>query len=52
MNYLYWNFIDQHRDLFKRQPYIVSNLNKMDIEKMRQQAQEFINQVMSHTVAE
>jgi deoxyribodipyrimidine photolyase-related protein len=52
MNYLYWNFIDQHRDLFKRQPYIVSNLNKMDIEKMRQQAQEFINQVMSHTAAE
>lgn len=42
MNYLYWNFIDQHRDLFKRQPYIVSNLNKMDIEKIRQQAQEFI----------
>lgn len=52
MNYLYWNFIDQHRDLFKRQPYIVSNLAKMDIEKMRQQAQDFINQVMNYTTAE
>ena len=42
MNYLYWNFIDQHRTLFARQPYIVSNLKKIDIEQVRKQAQEFI----------
>ncbi len=45
MNYLYWNFIDQHRDLFKRQPYIVSNLSKMNIEQIKQQAQEFIDTI-------
>jgi len=42
MNYLYWNFIDKHRDLFKRQPYIVSNLDKMDVAEIRRQASEFI----------
>jgi deoxyribodipyrimidine photolyase-like uncharacterized protein len=42
MNYLYWNFIDKHRELFKRQPYIVSNLAKIDIEEMRKQANDFI----------
>lgn len=46
MNYLYWNFIDKHRDLFKRQPYIASNLNKIDVELIRKQAQEFIDGVI------
>ncbi len=43
MNYLYWNFIDKHRDLFKRQPYIVSNLDKVDIDDIKRQANEFIS---------
>lgn len=45
MNYLYRNFIDKHREVFKRQPYIVSNLNKVDIQLMKKQAQEFIDSV-------
>lgn len=47
MNYLYWNFIDKHRDLFNRQPYIVSNLNKVDIDQIRKQAKDFIDTIVS-----
>lgn len=43
MNYLYRNFIDKYRDLFKRQPYIVSNLGKVDIKNIRKQAKTFID---------
>jgi deoxyribodipyrimidine photolyase-related protein len=46
MNYLYWNFIDQHRELFKRQPYIVKNLDKIDIDQMRLQAKAFIDSIV------
>lgn len=46
MNYLYRNFVDRHRDLFARQPYIVSNLNKVDIELIRKQAKEFIESMV------
>ena len=45
-NYLYWNFIDKHRDLFKRQPYIVWNLSRIDVEKVRKQAKEYIEQTI------
>lgn len=45
MNYLYRNFVDKHRDLFARQPYIVSNLNKVDIRKIKQQTQDFIDSI-------
>ncbi len=45
MNYLYRNFVEKHRSFFARQPYIVSNLKKIDITKVKQQAQTFINQI-------
>lgn len=43
MNYLYRNFVDKHRDLFKRQPYVVNTLDKLDIEQIRAEAQDFID---------
>lgn len=45
MNYLYRNFVDKHRTLFARQPYMVSNLNKVDIAMIRKQAQDFIGSI-------
>jgi deoxyribodipyrimidine photolyase-like uncharacterized protein len=50
-NYLYRNFVDKHKELFQRQPYIVSNLWKIDIEEMRRQAREFISQVTNDITA-
>lgn len=45
MNYLYRNFVDTHRALFKRQPYVVSNLQKVDLQQIRLDAQQFIDSV-------
>lgn len=42
MNYLYWNFVDKNKELFKRQPYMISNLSKVDIDDIRRQSEEFI----------
>lgn len=43
MNYLYRTFIDTHKELFRRQPYMVSNLAKIDIDAMKQQTHAFIS---------
>jgi|GEM_PF-2236934 len=45
MNYLYRNFVDTHRALFKRQPYVVSNLQKVDLQQIRLEAQQFIDSI-------
>jgi deoxyribodipyrimidine photolyase-related protein len=47
LNYLYRNFVDQHQDLFTRQPYITKHLNTIDREKIRQESQEFLMQLAS-----
>ena len=44
MTHLYWDFIDRHQDIYEkgRQPYILSNLRKIDIEKIRSLKAQFI----------
>lgn len=44
-NYLYWNFVDENKEIFKktRQPFIVKNLEKIDIEKIKVLKEKFIN---------
>lgn len=45
-NYLYRNFIEKHWDLFKRQPYITSNLSKVNITEIKRQAEFFIENII------
>jgi deoxyribodipyrimidine photolyase-related protein len=37
-NYLYWNFVSEHKEVFQktRQPFVVKNLEKVDIEKINE----------------
>ncbi len=44
-NYLYRNFVDKNRNLFWRQPYIVSNLQKVDIDKIKTMSDTFIKKL-------
>ena len=42
-NYLYWNFVADNKTAFeKRQPFIVKNLTKIDLEKVREQKEKFL----------
>jgi deoxyribodipyrimidine photolyase-related protein len=42
-NYLYWNFVDKNKETFKntRQPFVVKNLEKIDIEVIEKLKREF-----------
>jgi deoxyribodipyrimidine photolyase-related protein len=37
-NYLYWNFVEENKEVFQktRQPFVVKNLEKVDIEKIKE----------------
>ncbi len=49
MNYLYWNFVSDNKTIFEktRQPFVVRNLEKVDIEKIKQQQQKFAKKHLS-----
>lgn len=42
-NFLYWNFVNDNKEIFKttRQPFVVKNLEKIDIEKIKQIKEKF-----------
>ena len=42
-NYLYWNFVHDNKTIFEktRQPFIVKNLEKIDIAKIKEQQAKF-----------
>lgn len=44
-NYMYWNFVDENKEIFKktRQPFIVKNLEKIDIKKIKNLKEKSIN---------
>ncbi len=44
-NYLYWDFVDNNKEIFKktRQPFVVKNLEKVDIEVIKKLKREFNN---------
>ncbi len=46
-NFLYWNFIDKNKELFIkwRQPFIVNNLVKIDIQIIKDKVKNFITQL-------
>jgi len=44
-NYLYWNFVADNKTAFARQPFIVKNLEKIDIEKIREQKERFLGKL-------
>jgi len=48
-NYLYWNFVYDNKKIFEttRQPFIVRNLEKIDIEKIKQQQAKFAKKHLS-----
>lgn len=43
-NYLYWHFVNKNKDIFKntRQPFVVKNLEKIDIEIIKNLQSEFM----------
>ncbi|UFX82925.1 cryptochrome/photolyase family protein [Candidatus Absconditicoccus praedator] len=43
-NYLYWNFINDNIEVFKsaRQSFVIKNLEKIDIEKIKKNAQNYL----------
>jgi deoxyribodipyrimidine photolyase-related protein len=47
LNYLYWAFVDSNRDEFirGRQPFILNQLPKLDLEKLHQQKAHFLARV-------
>lgn len=45
MNYLYWDFVAQNKTAFVRQPFIVKNLEKIDIEKIKEQKEKFLGKM-------
>ena len=42
-NYLYWNFVSDNKETFEkgRQQFVVNNLKKIDIEKIRELKERF-----------
>lgn len=42
-NFLYWDFVDENKEIFKktRQPFVVKNLEKVDIEIIKKLKKEF-----------
>ena len=47
LNYLYWDFVAQNKTAFeKRQPFIVKNLAKIDLEKVREQKERFLGRLI------
>jgi len=44
-NYLYWSFVSENIDTFKktRQPFVVKNLEKIDIEAVKKLKEKFLN---------
>lgn len=42
-NFLYWNFVDKNKEIFQktRQPFVVKNLEKIDIEIIKKLKKEF-----------
>lgn len=47
LNYLYWTFVDSNRDEFirGRQPFILNQLPKLDLEKLHQQKAHFLARI-------
>jgi deoxyribodipyrimidine photolyase-related protein len=47
LNYLYWAFVDSNRDEFirGRQPFILNQLPKLDLERLHQQKAHFLARV-------
>ncbi len=46
LNYLYWNFVADNKTAFeKRQPFIVKNLAKINLEKVREQKEKFLRKL-------
>jgi len=43
-NFLYWNFVDENKEIFQktRQPFVVKNLEKIDIKNIIKLKKEFI----------
>ena len=43
-NYLYWAFVDENKETFKRvrQSFVVKNLEKIDIQRVRELKKEFL----------
>lgn len=50
MTHLYWDFVDRHQDLYAgwRTPYILSNLKKIDIEKIRLMKAQYRERLKTH----
>jgi len=44
-NFLYWDFVSENKTAFARQPFIVKNLEKIDIEKIREQKERFLRKI-------
>lgn len=46
MNYLYWAFVDENREVFEkgRQQFVVKNLEKIDIKKIRELQKKFVSE--------
>lgn len=42
-NYLYWSFVDENKEIFQktRQPFVVKNLEKIDLNKIKKLKEEF-----------
>ena len=45
-NYLYWSFVAENKTVFARQPFIVKNLEKIDIVKIKEQKERFLKKMM------
>ena len=48
LNFLYWSFVDTHRDEFirGRQPFILNQLPKLDLEKLQEQKKIFLSKMI------
>ena len=44
-NYLYWNFVDENKEVFQkwRQHFVLKNLERIDIQKLRELKKKFIS---------
>jgi deoxyribodipyrimidine photolyase-related protein len=46
-NYLYWSFIDENTKEFQgRQPFVIKNLAKIDISRVREQKERFLKKLV------
>jgi deoxyribodipyrimidine photolyase-related protein len=48
-NYLYWNFVHENKEVFQktRQPFVVKNLEKIDIEKIKLMKKYYIEKIFN-----